>query len=91
MNRSWGTKTSHQRRRVVLRTKIRWQMLGLPDPTEPSSAPSIEDIRRQITSAASQGLSSDTISRSQQKAGHTKPGPKIPVATRKRGANSKQA
>jgi hypothetical protein len=52
---------------------------------------SIEDIRRQITSAASQGLSSDTVSRSQEKAGHSKPGSKVSVATRKRGANSKQA
>ena len=41
-----------------------------------SSAPSIEDIRRQITSAASQGLSSDTVSRSRQKEGRPKPGSK---------------
>lgn len=91
MNRAWGTKTPHQRRRVVLRTKVRWEKLGFHNPERSSSATSIEDIRRQITSAASQGLISDTVSRSQQKAGHSKQGSKVSVATRKRSADSKQA
>jgi hypothetical protein len=87
MNRAWGTKTPHQRRRVVLRTKVRWETLGLQSPTQSSSAPSIEDIRRQISLAASQGLHSGTVSRSQQKNERTKPGAKVPMTTRKRGAN----
>ena len=49
---------------------------------------SIDDIRRQIISAASQGLSPDTVSRSDEKAGRPKPHPKVSVATRKRGADS---
>lgn len=88
MNTSWGTKPPHRRKRTVLRTKVRWEKLGLHNPERSSSAMSIEDIRRQITSAASQGLSSDTVSRSQQKTGHSKPGSKISVATRKRGSAS---
>lgn len=86
MNRAWGTKTPHQRRRVVLRTKVRWEMLGLQSPTQSSSAPSIEDIRRQISLAARQGLHSGTVSRSQQKNERAKPDAKVSVTTRKRGA-----
>jgi len=67
MNTSWGAKAPHRRKRVVLRTKVRWEILGLQNPAQLSSSPSIEDIRRQITSAASSGLSSDTLSRSSQK------------------------
>ncbi|HEX5646227.1 MAG TPA: hypothetical protein VFX56_04605 [Nitrospira sp.] len=91
MNTSWGTKRPRRRTRAVLRTKVRWEKLGLHKPERSSSATSIEDLRRQITSAASQGLSSDTVSRSQQKAGHSKSGSKGSVTTRKRGAASKQA
>ena len=88
MNTSWGTKAPHRRKRAILRTKVRWEMLGLQDPAQSSSALSIEDIRRQITSAASQGLSPDTLSRSRPKDGRPKPGAKASVATRKRGAAS---
>jgi hypothetical protein len=88
MNTSWGTKAPHRRKRAILRTKVRWEILGLQDPAQLSSAPSIEDIRRQITSAASQGLSPDTVSRSREKEGRPKPGSKAQGATRKRGAAS---
>jgi hypothetical protein len=88
MNTSWGTKAPHRRKRAILRTKVRWEILGLQDPAQLSSAPSIEDIRRQITSAASQGLSPDTVSRSREKEGRTKSGSKAPGVTRKRGAAS---
>lgn len=87
MNRAWGTKTPHQRRRVVLRTKVRWETLGLQSPTQSSTAPSIEDIRRQISVAARQGLHAGTVSRPQQKTQRTKPDAKVTVTTRKRGAN----
>lgn len=83
MNTFWGAKTSHRRKRVVLRTKVRWEILGLQGPTQSSSSPSIEDIRRQITSAASWGLSSDTLSRSIKKDLRPKSGPKATVANRK--------
>ena len=88
MNTSWGTKAPHRRKRAILRTKVRWEMLGLQDPAQSSSTLSIEDIRRQITSAASQGLSPDTVSRSRPKDGRQKPGAKASAATRKRGAAS---
>jgi hypothetical protein len=88
MNTSWGTKAPHRRKRAILRTKVRWEVLGLQEPAQTSSTMSIEDIRRQITSAASQGLSPDTVSRSRQKDGRPKPGSKASLATRKRGAAS---
>jgi len=88
MNTSWGTKAPHRRKRAILRTKVRWEVLGLQEPAPTSSSMSIEDIRRQITSAASQGLSPDTVSRSRQKDGRPKPGSKASVATSKRGAAS---
>jgi hypothetical protein len=88
MNSSWGTKAPHRRKRAILRTKVRWEILGLQDPAQLSSAPSIEDIRRQITSAASQGLSPDTVSRSREKEGRPKSGSKASSVTRKRGAAS---
>ncbi len=86
MNTSWGTKAPHRRKRAIRRTTVHWETLGLQDPAKP--APSIEDIRRQITSAASQGLSPDTLSRSRQKDGRPKPGSKTPVVTGKRRAAS---
>lgn len=89
MNTSWGTKASHRRKRAIRRTKVRWDLLGLQDPEQTTSTTSIDDIRRQIISAASQGLSPDTLSRSHAKDGRPKPRPKASVATRKRGAASR--
>jgi hypothetical protein len=88
MNTSWGKKPAHRRKRTVLRTKVSWEKLGLKPLERSSSAVSIEDLRRQISSAASQGLSSDTVSRAQQKTEHAKPRSKGSVATHKRGASS---
>jgi hypothetical protein len=86
MNTSWGTKASHRRKRAIRRTKVRWDLLGLQDPERTPSTTSIEDIRRQITSAASQGLSPDTLSRSHQQDGRPKPRSKASVSVRRRGA-----
>ncbi len=88
MNTSWGSKASHRRKRVVLRTKVRWEILGLRDPTQSSTSPSIEDIRRQISSAASSGLSSDTLSRSHQTDMRPRPRPKTSADNRNRRAAS---
>lgn len=87
MNTSWGAKASHRRKRVVRRTKVRWEVLGLQNPAKSSPSPSIEDLRRQILSAASSGLSSDTLSRSHQTDGRPKSRPKATV-NRKHGAAS---
>ena len=88
MKTSWGMKGPHRRKPAALRTKVRWEKLGLEDPSQSSSALSIDDIRRQITSAASQGLSPDTISRSHPKPGQPKTGAKTLVATRKRSPSA---
>ncbi len=89
MNTSWGTKASHRRKRAIRRTKVRWDLLGLQDPEQTISTTSIDDIRRQIISAASQGLSPDTLSRSHAKDARPQTRPKTSVATRKRGAASR--
>ena len=88
MNTSWGTKASHRRKRAIRRTKVRWEMLGLQDPERMSPTTSIDDLRRQIISAASQGLSQDTLARSHAKTGRPKPGSKTSVVIGKRGAAS---
>ncbi len=88
MTPPWGTKTSRRRKRAILRTRFRSNVLELHDPAQTSAAPSIDDIRRQITSAASQGLSLNTLSRSREKGGRQKPASKASVAPRKRGAVS---
>ncbi|MFO0700356.1 MAG: hypothetical protein U0236_14115 [Nitrospira sp.] len=88
MKTTWGSKSPNRRRRVVLRTKVRWDKLGLQDPTGSASAPSIDDLRRQITSAASQGLSPDTVSRSRREGGRPGPGAKQAASTRKRNPAS---
>jgi hypothetical protein len=88
MNTSWGTNASHRRKRAIRRTKVRWDLLGLQDPERNTSITSIDDIRRQIITAASQGLSPDTLSRSHAKDGRPKLRPKTSAATPKRGAAS---
>lgn len=88
MKTSWGMKAPHRRKQATPRTKVSWERLGLEDPAQSSSALSIDDIRRQVTSAASQGLSADTLSRSHQKGGQAQPASKKSTATRKRGPAS---
>lgn len=63
----WGTKGSHRSKLGTRKTKVHWDALGLQDPAATSSAPSIEDIRRQIISASSAGLSPESLARSQAK------------------------
>jgi len=87
MKTSWGANASSRRKRVVPRTKVRWEILGLQDPAQSSASPSIEDLRRQITSAASWGLSLDTLSRSGEKDVRPQSRPKT-AANRKRGGAS---
>ena len=89
MNTLWGSKATHRRKRAIRRTKVRWDILGLQNPVQLAAAPSIEDIRRQIISAASQGLSQDTLSRSHAKAGRLKSGSKASMVIRERGGASK--
>ena len=81
---SWGSsKTSRKGRRTVMKTKIRWELLGLQDPAD-QNAQSIEDIRRQVSSLASRGLGSGTRSRS--KADNTTEPSEQSAGKRRRGA-----
>lgn len=80
---SWGAgKSSRRRKRTVLRTKIRWDVLGLQDPEAMATTPSMEFIRRQIISMASQGL--EAQSRSSQKDASRQPSTDATASTRKR-------
>ena len=85
MNTSWGTKSPHRRKRSILRTKVRWEVLGLQSPTQ-SSEPSIEDIRRQVISASCTGLSPDTLTQTQTKGAARKAVPKVGEFALKRGS-----
>lgn len=69
---SWWMKASPRRRRSIGKMKFRWEVLGLHDPAESSSTPSIEDVRRQIVSASHHGLSPNTLARSREKQKRTK-------------------
>ena len=86
---SWGTgKTSRKRKRTVLRTKIRWDVLGLQSPGHIETARSMEDIRSQIISMASQGLGAH--SRSGQKTAPPQSAAGITASTRKRKRGASQ-
>lgn len=68
MSTVWGgNKAARRRKRPVQKLKIRWDVLGLHDASKESQARSIDDIRRQVTSLASQGLGPETTSRSSTK------------------------
>ncbi len=84
---SWWMKASSRRRRSLGKRKFRWEVLGLQDPAERSSTPSIEDVRRQIVSASHHGLSPNTLARSHKKQKRTKSRFKA-RDTRKRGVAS---
>lgn len=82
---SWGSsKTSRKGRRTVLKTKIRWERLGLQNPDLTGPSLSIEDIRRQVTVMASRGLGPGTRSRSAAKIQPEQAGPDTPASPRKR-------
>lgn len=66
MNLSWRVKVSQKRRGSTHKWKVRWDVLGLPDPAVTSGTPSIEDVRRQILSASNYGLSPETRARSHE-------------------------
>jgi len=82
---SWGSnRTSRKGKRTVLKTKIRWERLGLQDPNLDGPSLSIEDIRRQVTLMASRGLGPGTRSRSAAKTQPDHAVPDTSASTRKR-------
>ena len=68
-------KTRKNRARATRKPKIRWEVLGLPNPLDNSSMTSMEDIRRQVSNMASRGFGQGTRSRTAEReaktTGHT--------------------
>jgi len=77
MKPSWWMKPSHRQKARIRKTRVRWDLLGLKDPAETSCTTSIEDIRRQIISAANHGLGPGTLARAQTKGASRKSVPKV--------------
>jgi hypothetical protein len=68
MSTVWGgNKAARKRKRPVQKLKIRWDVLGLHDASKDGPSRSMDDIRRQVTSLASQGFGPETTSRSTTK------------------------
>ena len=57
-------KIRKNRARATRKPKIRWEVLGLPNPLITNPATSMEDIRRQVSNMASRGFGQDTRIRS---------------------------
>ncbi len=89
MSTVWGgKKAARKRKRPVQKLKIRWDVLGLHDASKDGPSRSIDDIRRQVTSLASQGFGPETTSRSSIKGTPTRSATKSakPSAKQRLGA-----
>ena len=64
-------KTRKNRARATRKPKIRWEVLGLPNPLDNSLRTSMEDIRRQVSSMASRGFGQGTRSRTAEREAKT--------------------
>ncbi len=84
MEPTWGIKASPRRRGPACKRNLRWDLLGLRGPAKAPSSPSIEEVRRQIISASSSGLSPETLARSREQDEQPKPRPKASGLRRKR-------
>jgi len=59
----WGSmKVRNNRARATRKPKIRWEILGLPNPLCAGLATSMEDIRKQVSNLARCGLEQSTRS-----------------------------
>ncbi len=56
-------RTRKNRARATRKPKIRWEVLGLPNPLDTETATSMEDIRRQVSNMANRGFVQGTRSR----------------------------
>ena len=56
-------KTRKNRIRATRKPKIRWEVLGLPNPLDTRTTASLEDIRQQVSHMASRGFVQGTHSR----------------------------
>jgi hypothetical protein len=59
---------STKKTRRTSKPKIRWDLLGLPEPSLAESTTSIETIRREVSLLASEGFGKETTIRSAQDA-----------------------
>lgn len=64
-------KTRKNRARATRKPKIRWEVLGLPNPLDTSLTTSMEDIRQQVSNMASRGFGQGTRSRSAEREAKT--------------------
>ena len=60
-------KMRKNRARATRKPKIRWEVLGLPNPLDTSLTTSMEDIRRQVSNMASRGFGQGTRSRTAER------------------------
>lgn len=58
-----SSKAGKKKTRPSYKPKIRWELLGLSDPSLAEPATSIETIRREVSSLASRGFGQGTRSR----------------------------
>ncbi len=79
-----GNKAARKRKRPVSKLKIRWDVLGLQPVSSEDQSPSIEDIRRQVTSLASRGFGQETRLRSVAKDAPRRSPSDVSSPTRKR-------
>ncbi|HLA61992.1 MAG TPA: hypothetical protein VK626_07090 [Nitrospiraceae bacterium] len=79
-------KTRKNRARATRKPKIRWEVLGLPNPLDTSLTTSMEDIRRQASSMASRGFGQGTRSRTAEREAKTTSHAPDPSSKRRRGA-----
>lgn len=80
----WGGNKARKRKRPVQKLKIRWDVLGLQPTSSEESSQSIEDIRRQVTSLASNGFGQETRLRSVSKETRPRSASNAPAAKAKR-------
>ncbi|HSQ51297.1 MAG TPA: hypothetical protein VLL94_08510, partial [Nitrospiraceae bacterium] len=64
-------KARKNRARATRKPKIRWEVLGLPNPLDASLTTTMEDIRRQVSNMASHGFGQGTRSRKAERAANT--------------------
>lgn len=79
-------KTRKNRARATRKPKIRWEVLGLPNPLDTSLTTSMEDIRRQVSSMASRGFGQGTRSRTAEREAKTTNHAPDSSSKRRRGA-----
>lgn len=79
-------KTRKNRARATRKPKIRWEVLGLPNPLDASLTTSMEDIRRQVSNMASRGFGQGTRSRTAEREAKTTSHAPDSSSKRRRGA-----